>query len=99
MTCHVAAPDDVHLAEIAPISRAAMNVAEVAGAADLEMLGAVAMGIVAMADSWTSAGLWHADALRVHLASLNLVMEAGNDQGRQIVQQLQALRRSIGVSE
>jgi hypothetical protein len=94
--------EDVLFAECRTLGEAAMNVAEVAGAARLETIGDIARGISAMIDNLITSGVWHTDALRVHLNTLALVNQ--RDGGRTpendlILANLRSMREAIGVVE
>jgi len=55
-----------------------------------------------MHDGLVSLGVWHTEALRMHLRALRLVGEPDGPTGeesRRIVDHLLALRRSLGLSE
>ena len=86
----------------AEIGALAMNIAEVAGAARLPSLGEVARGICAMVDSLLSAGVWHSEALNLHITSLTL-LNAGiplpPDEIKKMLNQLREMRRAVGVLE
>jgi hypothetical protein len=93
--------DDVLFAECRDIAGIAMNIAEVAGAAGLEALGDVARGIYVMIDGLVSLGVWHTDALRLHIRSLSLLSpDAGPSTAqdeRRIVENLRLMREAIGL--
>ena len=79
-----------------------MNIAEVAEAAGLDAVGAVARGICVMLDGLVGRGIWHTEALRVHLRALALVHgQSGRPEsaGDAIAEELQSLRLSLGFSE
>tara|TARA_R110002124_G_scaffold79137_2_gene210641 strand:+ start:4413 stop:4880 length:468 start_codon:yes stop_codon:yes gene_type:complete len=94
--------DDVLFAKSDSISGLAMNVAEVAGAARLDALGDVARGVITMIEGLKTLGVWHTDALRVHIRSLSLLNPGAapmspQDQA-QIVENLRDMRQSIGLT-
>lgn len=89
---------------VTPLASAfeAMNIAEVAEAAGLDAVGAVARGICVMLDGLVTRGIWHTDALRVHLRALAVVHEQSSRPGTAsgaIVEELQALRFSLGFTD
>lgn len=95
-------PEDELFAGCGDIGAPAMNIAEVAGAAGLGAVGAVARGLCVMIDGLTAQGVWHTEALRIHLRALRLVGDpdgASEEEGRRIVDDLVALRRSLGLPE
>lgn len=80
----------------------ARDVAEVAGAGGLDAIGAAAGGINAMVESLVDRGVWHTDALKLHLEALTLLSQGrdpGQDQVKAITSQLLTMRRAIGISE
>jgi|GEM_PF-1899852 len=84
------------------LSETAMNIAEVAGAADLPELGDVARGIRAMIDGLVVSGVWHTDALKVHIAALALLtgdMPPSTGEVKLMLQRLQQMRAAVGVVE
>jgi hypothetical protein len=94
--------EDVLFAECRTLGAAALNVAEVAGAARLETVGDIARGISAMVDNLITSGVWHTEALRLHLKALVLVNQG--DGGRtpanqQILARLRSMREAIGIVE
>ncbi|MES2833161.1 MAG: hypothetical protein V4707_00480 [Pseudomonadota bacterium] len=83
------------------IAEPAMNIAEVAGAAEMDAVGAVARGICVMLDDLRRHGIWHTDALRVHLHALTLVQGQTSEQtsaGLRVVEELRCLRSSLGFT-
>ena len=94
--------EDVLFAECQTLSDAALNVAEVAGAAEMEAIGEVARGISAMVDGLISSGVWHSDALKLHLDALALVNQGGGkmtDENKVILARLRGMRDAVGVVE
>ncbi|ACG79639.1 cheE protein [Phenylobacterium zucineum HLK1] len=94
--------EDVLFAECRTLGETAMNVAEVAGAAGLEAVGEVARGISAMVDNLISSGVWHTDALRLHLDALALVNASGGGmtpENEVILMRLRGMREAVGVVE
>lgn len=84
------------------ISDAAMNIAETAGAAKMEEIGEVARGIRAMVDGLVASGIWHADALALHidfLALLNGGTPPTQAEARKTLTRLQSMRAAIGIVE
>ena len=102
INAYVDRPDDVLLAESQDLGQHALNVSEVAGAAGLVAVGEVARGISSMVENLKTYGVWHADALRVHLNAMVLLsgrsgVEAGDEDV--ILGRLKGMRGAIGVIE
>lgn len=94
--------EDVLFAECRTLSEVSLNVAEVAGAAGMEAIGEVARGITAMVDSLVTNGVWHSDALKLHLNALALVNQAGGkltEENQVILTRLKGMREAVGVNE
>jgi len=94
--------EEVLFAECRTLSDAALNVAEVAGAAGMDALGEVARGISAMVESLTTSGVWHSDALKLHLDALALINQAGGrmtEENKVILARLRGMRATVGVTE
>lgn len=94
--------EDVLFAECRTLGDAAVQIAEVAAAAKLGAVGEIARGIASIVDGLVALGVWHGEALRVHIRALKLVAQAqgrlaGDDEA--VVDRLRELRRSIGLSE
>lgn len=94
--------DDVLFAECHILGDAAVQIAEVAAAAKLEAVGEIARGIATMVDGLLAFGVWHGEALRVHIRALKLVTQpqgrlASNDDA--IIDQLREMRLAIGLTE
>lgn len=95
-------PEEALFGGCQAIGEPAMNIAEVAEAAGLDAVGAVARGICVMLDGLVGRGIWHTDALRVHLRALALVHGQSSQPGSAggaIAEELQALRLSLGFTE
>jgi len=94
--------EEIIFARCGELSQAAMNIADVAGAAELEQLGEVAHGIRAMIDSLYCKGVWHTDALEAHITSLALLNSEpppSVKEGDAILKRLARVRAAIGVVE
>ena len=95
--------DDDLFAASDVISGLAMNIAEVGDAAGLNALAEVTRGMVTMIDGLRTLGVWHTDALRLHIRALGLLSPDAPPLSRQdearIVKDLQNMRRSIGLTE
>lgn len=95
-------PEDDLFAGCRNIGEPAMAIAEVAEAAGLDAVGAVARGVCAMLDGLVTLGVWHTEALCIHLRALRLVGDPDGptgEEGRRIVDDLLVLRRSLGLPE
>ena len=94
------ASDDQLFSECRALGDQARDVAEVAGAAGMEAIGEVCLGISAMVDGWTRQGIWRVDALRVHLHALTLVNQStSEDNTKSVLERLKLMRRSIGIND
>ena len=83
------------------IGEAAMNIAELAGAAGRAPAGDVARGIRAMADNLSYSGLWHSDALALHISALPLLNDPDlpAKEARIVVGRLHQMRKALKVVE
>lgn len=94
--------EELVFAESALISQAALDICDVAGSAGMEATGEAARGIYAMIDALVTRGVWHTDALKLHVEALSLLnadppppTEAVN----KILADLQVMRDFIGVPD
>lgn len=95
-------PEEALFAGCKSIEEPAMGIAEVAEAAGLDAVGAVARGICVMLDGLMSRGIWHTDALRIHLRALSVVHAESGQPGSAnltIIEELQTLRASLGFTD
>lgn len=93
-------PEEVLFAECKAIGEPAMNIAEVAEAAGLDAVGKIARGIAVILDDLVNRGIWHTDALRLHLRALTLVQDQADQPNcLTVVEELRTLRCSLGFSE
>lgn len=88
-------------AECLAVADCARSIAEVAEAADLRDVGEAARGICAMVENLISNGVWHSDALRLHLDALQLLKDgsAAPESSQVILERLREMRVSVGVQE
>lgn len=96
-----AGPEEQVFGDCLAIDRAALDVCEVAGAAGLVEIGEIARGLHEMARALVERGMWHADALRLHLDALVLMrseLRPGPRDAEALVQRLATLRRQLGLS-
>jgi hypothetical protein len=94
--------EEALFAECRDLGAQANDIAEVASAAGLTAIGEVARGIGAMVDSLIRRGVWHTDALRLHLDALVLLNQrsGANDADDAIMlERLRGMRSAIGVLE
>ena len=93
-------PEEALFGGCQAIGEPAMNIAEVAEAAGMDAVGGVARGICVMLDGLIGQGIWHTDALRLHLRALTLVHgEASQAAGLTMVEELRSLRFSLGFTD
>lgn len=79
-----------------------LDISEVAAAGGMVAIGEAARGISAMVEGLLDRGVWHTDALKLHLDALVLLSQTpspGATQVKAIMDQLLTMRRSIGISE
>ncbi|MDP1737918.1 MAG: hypothetical protein Q8L23_10810 [Caulobacter sp.] len=79
-----------------------LDISEVAAAGGMVTIGEAARGISAMVEGLLDRGVWHTDALKLHLDALALLSQTpspGAAQVKAIMDQLLTMRRSIGISE
>lgn len=84
------------------LSDAALAICETAAAAGLEPLGDVARGVRAMIDSLIASGVWHSDALELHVQALTLLRMTPPlplPQRQAMLTRLRDMRRAVGVVE
>jgi hypothetical protein len=94
--------EEIIFARCLMLSDAALSICETAGAAGLAPLGEAAKGIVAMIDGLIEEGVWHTEALKLHInALISFAAEPPPSAAkiRKVLSQLQALRQEIGVPE
>ena len=95
-------PEEVIFAECRTMSNAALAISEVAGAAGLEDLGGAALGLHIMIDALFTQGIWHTDALRLHVETLAMLAanpDLSQTEASKVLNQMQMMRNLIGVVE
>jgi hypothetical protein len=95
-------PEELVFADCREISRLALEIAEIAGAAGMTSIGEAARGVRIMIDSLFLGGVWHSDALRLHFEALQLLSSEprpGPDEETAILARLQRMRQRVGVRE
>lgn len=92
------APEDELFAEARTIGQYALDIAEVAAAAGLNDIGDIARGMKAMVDGLVRDGIWHSDALRLHIHSLMLASRPAGGE-KDMVEHLFVLRQALHVTE
>ena len=94
------ASDDELFADCRQLGEDAQHVAEVAAAAGLDEVGEICLGVSAMVDALTRSGIWHSDALRVHLHALLLTQQSKSATNpAAVLGRLKTMRASLGVSD
>jgi hypothetical protein len=93
-------PEEIIFAECQVMGDAALAICEVAAVAGQAALGDVARGISAMVGALISDGVWHTEALMLHIEALAMI--AGDSppspaQTAKILARLEAMREWIGV--
>lgn len=94
-------PEEEVFAECRALSDCALRIAETAGAAGQPALGEAARGIRAMIESLFTGGVWHSDALQLHVEAVALIARSApppEEQSR-VLTRLQKMRERIGVME
>ena len=94
-------PEEIIFAECAEINEAALAICEVAGAAGLPGLGNAARALHVMVDSLFTQGVWHTEALKLHMEAV--IMFAANPnlgptEALQVLARLKGMRDLIGVT-
>ena len=95
-------PEETIFAESLALGDAALAICEIAAAAGLGPLGEAARGIATMVDALVSDGVWHTDALLLHinaLAMFTLHPDLDLAEVQTILARLKAMRDGIGVPE
>jgi hypothetical protein len=99
---HSNSTDAVILYQLPSIGQAASDIADVAGAARLRIIGEICRGIGAMVATHQTTGACHIGALRLHLSTLRLIDFDHGDRmagGDALLDQLRAMRAAIGTIE
>ena len=102
LAAYAAGPEEEIFANCREIALAARAISDVAGAADMESLGEVARGIFALISALRSKGVWHTDALKLHidtLALLNRDTPPTRCDAGQMLKRLKGMRDWIGVPD
>ena len=93
-------PEEVVFGHSREIGAAARHVCEIAGAAELNAVGEAARGVHAMIEALVSQGVWHTEALKLHVDAVALF---GGDaapnraETDKILARLKAMRDWVGV--
>lgn len=94
------ASEETLFADCQTLGDDARHVAEVAGAAGRDVTGEICLGISAMIDALTRQGVWHSDALRVHLYALSIAAQSKtDDEPGTILERLKLMRSTLGISD
>lgn len=102
ITRYASQSDEALFGECRGLGSAALDIAEVAAAAEMDAIGEVACGIRTMIDALLSSGVWHTDALRLHIDALFLLNQTGGRRDAEneiILARLRTMRDAIGVTE
>ena len=94
------ASEETLFADCQTLGDDARLVAEVAGAAGRDIIGEICLGISAMVEALTRQGVWHTDAMRVHLYALAVAAQAKKaDEPRAILERLKLMRSTLGIPD
>lgn len=99
---HADGPEEDVFANCRSIATAARSISDVAGAADMETVGEAARGIFALINALGSKGVWHTDALKLHIDALALFNSDApptRSDAAQMLKRLKSMRDWIGVPE
>lgn len=95
-------PETEIFAECKALGDKALEICEIAGAADLQAIGDAARGVHALIDALFTAGVWHTEALKLHVESL-MVLNGDPpppaEAARQMLARLRGMREWLGVPE
>ncbi len=94
--------EELMFARCRELEHAAMNIADVAGVAQLGAIGEAANGIRAMIGSLFCKGVWHTDALELHITSLLLLNTdppPSAEETGSVLSRLRKMRAAVGVVE
>lgn len=94
--------EELVFADCREIADAALRVAEVAAVANLPAVGEAARGIRAMIEGLFDGGIWHSDALKLHVDALSLLAHGprqGEEEEGRILERLKRMRARIGVHD
>ena len=95
-------PEEIIFAECLSLGAAALGICEVAAAAGLAPLGEAARGVATMVDALVTDGVWHTDALKLHIDALTMIAAQPDLEPAEvliILARLKAMRDGIGVPE
>ena len=92
--------EEIIFAESLELGAAALAICEVAAAAGLDSLGEAARGIHAMIEALVDQGVWHTDALKLHVNALQVFAAdpaTPPEEAARILGRLKTMRDRIGV--
>ena len=95
-------PEDALFSDYETLGRPSRDIAEVAEAAGMDTVGAVAQGLSVLLEGFSNRGIWHAEALRIHLRALALLHNQSpkpESADVTVVEELRALRLSLGLTD
>ena len=93
--------EEIIFAECLSLGAAAQAICEVAGAAEMESLGEAALGIHAMVEALVTQGVWHSEALKLHIDALALLAAHPDLPRPEVIttlERLKAMRERVGVT-
>jgi hypothetical protein len=99
---YTAGPEETIFANCREIGHAARAISDVAGAADMEVIGEAARGIFALVNALACKGVWHTDALKLHVDALALFISdapPNRCDAAQMLARLKSMRDWVGVPE
>ena len=102
LTRHASGSEAEIFAGCRAIAAAARSISDVAGAADMESIGEAARGIFALIDALGCKGVWHTEALQLHidaLALFNSDAPPSHCDSMQILKKLKAMREWVGAPD
>ena len=93
-------PDEALLAELPKLGAVALAICDVAGAAGLHWVGEAARGVYLMVAAYREAGVWNAEAIRVHARAMAIFSAEPTRPDREfgeIAASLNTMRNHLGV--
>jgi hypothetical protein len=94
--------EETVFAQSTALGNAALAICEIAGAAEMAPLGEAARGIYILMEAQKSQGVWHTDALRLHINALMMFdkdPDISTATAEGILAELKTLRDWIGVQD
>lgn len=97
-----AAPEEEVFADCQAVGGAALEIADIAGAAGMEAAGEAARGLYAMTNALIAQGVWHTEALQLHVAALAVLTcetPPSSSEAIQVLKRLKAMREWCGIAD